>query len=194
MITEFLEDIKKDVYLEPSANDTFIIDGINSIKPLMKEGDTVLDIGCGLGFATRQFVKDGYKCTGITMNIDEQISADRYGLDVRIMDMHFMQFDNESFNVIWARHCLEHSPLPLYVIRQCYELLKPGGIFYVEVPAPDTCARHETNPNHYSVMGGTMWISLMERAKFKNIESYKLVFDIPNLGKDAYYRFIGRKQ
>jgi len=36
----------------------------------------------------------------------------------------------------------------------------------VEVPAPDTKRRHEANPNHYSVLGATMWAELFLRAGF----------------------------
>jgi ubiquinone/menaquinone biosynthesis C-methylase UbiE len=77
---------------------------------------------------------------------------------VRETDFADLDFDDESFDLVWARHALEHSVVPAFLLSEFHRLTKPGGVLYVEVPAPDTACVHETNPNHHSVLAsGCGW-------------------------------------
>ena len=71
-----------------------------------------------------------------------------------------------TVDLIWCRHCLEHSVYPLFTLYEFHRLLRNGGQVYVEVPAPDCDRKHEFNPNHYSVMGAQMWGALFQKAGF----------------------------
>jgi hypothetical protein len=44
-----------------------------------------------------------------------------------------------------------NSVAPLFTLAEYRRATKPDGLVYVEHPAPDISARHENNPNHYSV-------------------------------------------
>lgn len=129
-------------------------------------GARVLDIGCGQGVALERFRARGMQAVGVTLNETDLAACRTNGFDVAKMDQSFLEFEDASFDVIWARHVIEHSVMPLYTLQEYRRVLRPGGYLYLEVPAPDTIG-HENNINHYSVMGQQMWLSLLERSSFR---------------------------
>lgn len=163
---------------------------VKDTHPLPR-GARVLDIGCGQGVALEHFAKDGLKATGIALGEDVAICRKR-GFDVVEMDLNFLDFEDASFDLVWCRHVLEHSIMPYFALSEVYRVLKPGGILYMEVPAPDTAAFHERNPNHYSVFGERMWMKLIERTGFRDIVAFDVNFQL-SMGPDRYLSFIQRR-
>lgn len=151
----------------------------------------VLDIGCGQGAALALFAAAGFVATGIALGRD--VDACRaQGYDVRAMDFSFLDFDDQSFDLVWCRHALEHSIFPLFTLAEIFRVTRPGGVLYVEVPAPDTACNHEGNRNHYSVLGKRMWIDLIRRTGFTEILTTELHFRT-GLGADHYLAFMQRR-
>jgi SAM-dependent methyltransferase len=188
------ERIQNDIYAEPpSALHTQItkemIGKLNTLSTL--NGKKILDCGCGQGVAMEDFRDAGAKPIGTTFGEDYEICKSK-GFEVYEMDQSFLDFPEKTFDIVWCRHALEHSLFPLFTLRGFYEVLKPDGILYVEVPAPDTSARHETNQNHYSCFTKNAWLSLFQRSKFQIIEQIDLKFKIP-VGDDLYHCFYLRK-
>ncbi len=109
------------------------------------------------------------------------------------MDQSYLDFDDASFDLVWCRHALEHSVAPYFTLAGFHRVLAPGGALYVEVPAPDTACKHETNPNHYSVLGRSAWISLMQRSGFEVIDTVAIDFAVP-AGPDTYWGFMLRRK
>ena len=192
---DFVEErIREDIYPElPSPLHTGIseqmIDKLAQLVDL--NGKRVLDCGCGQGVALEIFKSKGANPIGTTFGEDHRVCQSK-GFEVYEMDQSFLDFPKESFDIVWCRHALEHSLFPLFTLRGFYEVLKPDGVLYVEVPAPDTDARHETNRNHYSCFTKNAWMSLFERTKFKVIEQIDISFKIP-VGNDLYYCFYLKK-
>jgi len=148
----------------------------------------ILDIGCGQGVALKPFRERGYSPTGITLNATDAAICQKLGFDVRIMDQSFLDFDDNSFDLIWARHVIEHSFMPLYTLTEFQRVIRPGGLLYLEVPASDTLL-HEDNPNHYSVMGKAMWNSLLERTGFSITGTADHFLEISSVSKDTYWGY-----
>lgn len=150
----------------------------------------ILDIGCGQGPALSILRDKGYLyTTGITLN-DEDVRICRdNGHDVRKMDQSFLDFPDRSFDFIWARHVIEHSVFPYFTLTEFARVMAPGGLLYLEVPAPETSCHHETNPNHYSVLGRGAWISLLGRCGFTLSDEAKYSFTT-GMGPDEYWGFI----
>jgi SAM-dependent methyltransferase len=192
---EFIQErIREDIYPEPPSPlhqqiSAQMIDRLNQLVPLADK--KILDCGCGQGVALEIFKKLGGKPIGTTFGEDLEVCK-RNGFEVYAMDQSFLEFPQESFDVIWCRHALEHSLFPLYTLRRFYETLKKDGILYVEVPAPDTSARHETNRNHYSCFTKNAWVSLFTRSKFQIFDQLDLTFKIM-VGDDTYHAFFLRK-
>src|SRR3954471_21710926 len=126
---------------------------------LIGAGTQILDIGCGQGLALEEFHALGLEPVGITPGSDAAVCRGK-GFDVREMDQNFMDFADASFDLLWCRHVLEHSVAPLFTLSEYRRVTRPNGLVYVEVPAPDTSAHHERNPNHYSILSASSWMAL----------------------------------
>jgi SAM-dependent methyltransferase len=150
----------------------------------------ILDIGCGSGFALDIFKSSGFDAVGMTCQPEE---IERLGDKYLILpwDMHQTANFDGTFDLIFARHVLEHSFAPFLVLRAIRRALKANGWLYVEVPGNETSSRHETNPNHWSVMGRDMWAQLIFRAGFDLTSIVTIDFET-KLGKDRYFSYIAR--
>jgi tetratricopeptide (TPR) repeat protein/glycosyltransferase involved in cell wall biosynthesis len=151
----------------------------------------ILDIGCGQGPALEAFASYGYNPTGITLGDEDVIACRQKGFDVLKMDQTFLEFDNDEFDMLWARHVLEHSVMPLFTLMEYHRVMKPGGIIYIEVPAAETCCHHEDNPNHYSVLSAGMWKALFKKAGFLLLDEFTIPLQLA-IGNDEYLCFICR--
>ena len=192
-LLDFIENRKTDLYTESDDMRGFIESGIDSIKSKITPGCKVLDIGCGQGYALELFTRHGAEPIGITLNEEEKGIVDAKGHDVRIMDMSSLDFEKNHFDILWSRHSLEHSVFPFFTLAEWYRVLKPGGLLYLEVPAPDTKNNHEFNQNHYSVFGIRMWQSLLMRSGFKVLGVFNIDLQSENGNKDLYFRIWAEK-
>jgi ubiquinone/menaquinone biosynthesis C-methylase UbiE len=107
-----------------------------------------------------------------------------------------LEFPDESFNVVWSRHCLEHSAMPLLTLFEYNRVLKTGGNCYIEVPQPESL--HIDNPNHYSLFSDRGWRNLFGRAQFtvEDYRVYNLSYRWPNgvAMEDYYYGYWLKKE
>jgi SAM-dependent methyltransferase len=87
----------------------------------------VLCIGPRDTFEIESFKKKGFsKVCGIDL-----LSQ---GPDVLIMDMHRMTFPDDSFDVVYASHSLEHSYDPARAVGEIVRVAKDRAVVAVEVP------------------------------------------------------------
>lgn len=195
-IQSFLIRIASDTYPEaPSAIHTQIT--AKAIEHLFASHEIanqalVLDVGCGQGVALQHFVKRGCRPVGITLNATDMEECRKQGYTVAQMDQSFLDFDDGTFDLVWARHVVEHSIFPYYTLMEFARILKPGGLLYLEVPGAETSCKHELNRNHYSILSHTMWCSLMERSGF-TITEEQTYFLKNEQGSDEYWAFFGVK-
>ncbi len=165
-LRQHLEGIRKTVYREPKFDyHERLID--SAFETFVKKGSfkDVLDVGFGTGYSLEQFKRLGIDPIGITLDSDELQLATALKYDVRLMDMAFLDFADESFDLVWCRHTLEHSVMPMIALLEFNRVLKPGGYLYVEVPQDESV--HTDNPNHYSMLSDRSWQSLMRRTGLK---------------------------
>ncbi|NER08076.1 MAG: class I SAM-dependent methyltransferase, partial [Okeania sp. SIO3C4] len=138
------------------------------------------------------FKKHGFSPTGITLNNEDVAICQQKGYQVYEMDQSFLEFEDNYFDFVWCRHCLEHSIFPYFTLQEIYRVIKPEGYLYLEVPAPDTSCQHQTNKNHYSVLGKTMWLDLIKRTGFEILQVLDIQFNLP-IGPYIYWAMIQRK-
>lgn len=127
----------------------------------------ILDLGCGPGYFLDVMRDRGYTNTvGVTLSSDDAEQCRAKGHQVRRSDMNFLSDPDESIDMLFCRHSIEHSPFPYITLLEYNRVLKTNGRLYIEVPAPDCERGHEQNRNHYSIMGRTMWLELLKRTGF----------------------------
>lgn len=160
-----LETLRKSVYREPRFDyHEKMID--SAMGHFVKTGsfNSVLDVGFGTGYSLDKFKELGIKATGITLDNEERQAAIFVGHDVHLMDMAFLDFADDSFDLVWCRHALEHTVLPIIALMEFWRVLKTGGNLYVEVPADNVV--HLENPNHYSLFSDGVWQALFRKVGF----------------------------
>lgn len=194
-LAEFMAARAAETYAEPlDAGHSFITAQMAPLVTRHCVGIRVLDVGCGQGPALAWFAANGLDATGITTNADDLSACNAAGHEVWCYDMHAIgdHFAPEVFDLVWARHVLEHSVIPFFTLTEFARVLKAGGILYAEMPSPNTACCHESNRNHYSVLGLEMWKHLIVRSGFELLEVRLLRATTP-IGPDVYFSIIARK-
>lgn len=180
---EFREWCRTHVYSEPDTQlHTNVMDQI--IPKIVKDtnlssSQNILDVGCGKGYGMQKFKELG--CTsiqGITLSEEDVKASQERGFVCTQQDMSFTNFVDESFDFLFVRHALEHSPYPLLTLKEFYRLIAKEGGAYIEMPSPKCDRVLETYDNHYSIMGQRQWKELMKRAGFIIVDFGELSFEI----------------
>jgi SAM-dependent methyltransferase len=181
----FHRDITQDVV-------TRFIDPLN----LPKHAE-ILDLGCGPGYfldAMKQ--RDFTNVTGVSLSADDVDTATKKQHRVIKSDMNFLSNRDESVDMLFCRHSLEHSPFPYITLLEYNRVLRPNGYLYIEVPAPNGERPHEENRNHYSILGRSMWLNLLKRSGF-DVTWYDYEFPIMLEGQritEKYYVFVCQRK
>lgn len=195
-LEKFLDDRRNEIHREYMANETFIDSAYNSVKDGLPKQGKALDVGCGHGYALDVLKNHGLTPVGITLFDDDYVRATARGHEVHYMDMSFLDFEPETFDVVWARQCIEHSIMPFFTLHEINRVLKMGGFLYIEVPAPNTVGINELDPNHYSVFGSKMWYVLLNKSGFNVVKSYSIKFENERngvRGEDESYSMLCQK-
>lgn len=109
-------------------------------KMQLKEGMTLLDIGCGWGFLMkRAAAKYHVNCVGITLSKEQyqKVSEDireyhmEDRMDVRLMDYRELKKSGMQFDRVVSVGMMEHVGRGNYgeFLEQVQSVLKPGGLF-----------------------------------------------------------------
>lgn len=164
-LAKHLQALENSVYPEPELkyHEKFID---NAFGHFVEKGSfkNALDVGCGTGYTLNKFKAAGIKATGITMSEHEVTAQNFIGNDARLMDMNFLDFNDGEFDLVWCRHSLEHSVMPLIALMEFNRVLQPNGHLYVEVPSDNVI--HMENLNHYTLFSDYAWQMLFRKAGY----------------------------
>jgi SAM-dependent methyltransferase len=118
---------------------------------------TLLDIGCGPGFALDNARDAGLQTFGIELNpAAAAIAAKRGHTIFPVLLENLDAAWTGKFDLISLNQLLEHVPNPVELIRQCIRFLSPAGTISIAVPGRETVLRFcpwvESNwpPHHVS--------------------------------------------
>ncbi len=113
-------------------------------KSFPEGGIRILDAGCGTGRMMQVMQKFG-EVTGIDYS-DEALFFARKRTSGQVLsgDLNHFRFEKESFHVVVCLDVLYHSGIrdDMAVISHFHEILKPGGILILNLPAFE-CLRRE---------------------------------------------------
>ncbi len=101
------------------------------VKPYLTN-KRVLDLGCGTGRYLEHFSEDSI---GLDASYESIDIIKRKGLKAIFGDLNEeIDFENNSFDLIFCSHVLEHVDSPINLLRECNRLLKEEGMIFVTVP------------------------------------------------------------
>ena len=99
----------------------------------------VLDVGCGVGGTSRYLAKKlgpQASVTGITLSPNQVKRATELAQEqsvpnakFRVMNALEMEYEDNSFDIVWACESGEHMPDKEAYINEMMRVLKPGGKF-----------------------------------------------------------------
>ena len=148
----------------------------------IREGDKVLDIGCGTGALSLRAAQQGAKVKGIDINSGmleiAQIRADRLNLAQRIefCEMGVAELDREeadSYDAVMSGLCfseLSEDELS-FTLRETKRILKPGGLLLIaDEVRPDKVYKKIINGLRRLFLGAIVFIITQTTTKaLKNL-------------------------
>ncbi len=117
--------------------DEYRFDKLNYLPRLVDfssfQGKKVLEVGCGAGIDLVHFARAGAVVTGIDLSkiaIDlarKNIGQNRLAADLIVMNGESMQFNEDSFDVVYAHGVLQYTADTKGMIAEIHRVLKPDG-------------------------------------------------------------------
>jgi len=136
------------LFSEPLSNDN-MVGGTNEpvrnnnnrerIERLKKHGSKILDYGCGNGLL-----------------VNDLLGA---GLDAQGYDKFNPMFDklpNATFDVVSMIEVIEHLSYPFEELDEIRDILKPGGVVYIETSFVDIAKEFEISLKEYEYVNPTI--------------------------------------
>lgn len=97
-----------------------------------KEGERILDLGCGDGALTLELARRGATVVGIDSSAEQIEAAREAGLDAHVMDAAALSYV-EEFDAVFSNAALHWIKNADGVITGVFQALKPGGRFVGEM-------------------------------------------------------------
>lgn len=162
----YLNTLLQDIYPQPSdpGHQAMIKDVANKWVSNLTDLNSILDVGCGQGQAIPVLSKYAKCVEGVTLGDDVEI-AQNQGYTVNRADMSFLPFRENVFDLIFSRHSLEHSPMPLLTLMEWRRVSKQWLLLVV----PDLEHFGPSGKNHYYVLNPSQWANLLTRAGWSPI-------------------------
>ena len=184
-INRLYEQLLQDSYPQPDEEGrTEITKSIVDSAPIL-DMKTILDLGCGEGYAADLFPNKFY--TGVTISKEDAAKGISKGRNILVEDFNFSE-PVYPFDLIFSSHSLEHSPFPLITLMVWKEL---GKNLLLISPNPDHYGY--VGRDHFAVMPAPQLRWLLRRAGWKvtwKIETATdlafLCENVPVLGSEGW--------
>ena len=158
----------------------------------------LLDVGCGNGEFLAKAQKIGWKVEGIDIDSKAVTAAKSKQLNVRAGGFELYKEVDAPFDVITASHVIEHVHHPDRFLDDCYRLLNPGGVMWLETPNVESEGHRVFGrdwrglevPRHLVMFNARSLQTLLQRSGFTQISFLKS----PNPIKGMYQASIAMKK
>lgn len=194
-IDAYLDALQQDVYPQPE-DDLHTIWAAESILEFTKRTKdifSVLDVGCGEAFCQTHFENYGCEYVGVCVGEDYQ-NARRKGRNVLDCDFTFLPFLDDSYDMVYGRHSLEHSPMPLLTLMEWRRVTRR----YVALVLPSPEHWGYGGRNHYFVLNGDQWRNLFGVAGldvvYEHSKRYHMADDANKPDVEIEYWFLLEKK
>ena len=171
-IDKYLDKLGLEIYPQPQdeGHSALAAESINKFMELAKDVTSVLDLGCGEGFCQDYFVNMKYN--GVCLH-DDYATAKSLGRSVISADFSFLPFSDQSYDFLYSRHSLEHSPIPLLTLMEWNRVTRK--YLAIVVPAPEYWGF--SGRNHYFVLNRRQWKNLF------NVSGFSVIYEDVKLKK-----------
>lgn len=113
-------------------------DELRKLYPPLPRNGTVLDIGC-LDFLEVRRAHETGRGDLQQCGVDYSETPDHIpdGFVYKRVDLNVsrLPFDDDRFDLVVARHIIEHLRDPILFFGDCLRVMKPGGLLFIEAPS-----------------------------------------------------------
>lgn len=100
-----------------------------------RESGRLLDVGSGFGFFVAEMKQRGWEAAGVEISQKAlDYSREVLGLTVYSGPLEKVEFSDDHFDAVTGFYVIEHLPFPRAFLRECYRVLKPGGLLLLRYP------------------------------------------------------------
>ena len=109
------------------------------VKDFLPAGERALDIGAGRGIASYALAREGFEVTALEPDPSSVVGAAAIENLAKEADLSIevskefseqLPFEDQQFDVVFARAVLHHTKDLGEACREIYRVLKPGGTFF----------------------------------------------------------------
>lgn len=152
IVEKYVDLFAKEIQSQPSSN--------NEYEPCKRVYDeflsdlqveSVLEVGAGVAPLLSLF-PESVKKTGLSMGKERPEYIDG--------DMNTPPFQDKTYDLVLARHCVEHSLMPLIMLCELERVAKK----YVLIVVPSCNEEIAEMINHYAVFTPISWRALFKKA------------------------------
>jgi ubiquinone/menaquinone biosynthesis C-methylase UbiE len=108
------------------------------ISKVPKDAETILDVGCGNGWAAKEFLPKGKKVYSLDISATNPAKAKKlyssenhFGIAA---DSFHLPFDDASFDCVIASEIIEHVFDPVKFVKELFRVVKKGGSLIITTP------------------------------------------------------------
>ena len=148
----------------------------------LKQGDSILEVGCAKGFVLYEFYKRGFEVTGV--------DASSYAIEHAPLEIRKrIQFNNTSklpfpdlkFDMVLAKEVLPHleENNALNLISECMRVSREGNVF-LEIQCAEDAGGQKMmttwDPTHKTTKPKAWWVHELTRLGFSGAYNCKKLF------------------
>ncbi len=133
--------VNYDIKDKPFTKYPYLLTEHLASKFKFKEGQRLLDLGCGRGEFLNGFMSLGLHGFGVDISCE----AKEFCKDAEIKECDFenekLTYEDDFFDIVFSKSVLEHFYYPEKVVHEIFRILKPGGTAITMVPDWETDCR-----------------------------------------------------
>ena len=109
-----------------------------------KPFNSILEVGIGTGAIAEKVAENVGPLIGIDISKEMISNINHPNITAMIGDAHKLEFDNNTFDLIYMRNVIHYIDNPDLALSEIYRCLKPGGYFlFSQVVPPDDSISEE---------------------------------------------------
>ena len=134
-------------------------------------GKTILDVGCGIGEFIGYANTQGFEAQGVEPAKQAVELAHAQGIDVELGNLAGFaeKHPGSTFDALIFLNVIEHSPEPMNLLRQAYEMLNDQGLLICRLPndfsALQELARRKNNSRRW-------WVVIPDHINYFNFDNF----------------------